>query len=182
MNREEAFNQFPTRTQAIMNLQRYLRQLSYFDESIPPPPLTGVWDTRTEEALKTFQRNNRLPEIGRADRVTWDLLYSEYQRSLLQNELPRSVSLFPRQPWGYEITLGEESFTVMAIQYMLGEIILHYDNIALVAQTGLYNEETAAAIREFQTRNLLPVTGVVDKITWDLLVEAYEILFHDNKQ
>ena len=118
-----------TRPQAIHNLQRYLRQLSYFDPSIPPPPLTGTWDARTEESLVAFQRNNRLPETGRADDVTWTLLYDEYRRSVDQNSPPRTVPFFPRLPFGYEITEGEQSFVVSAIQYMLGEITLHYDNI-----------------------------------------------------
>ena len=75
-------HQAETRPQAILNLQRYLRQLSYFDESIPPPPLSGTWDARTEEALAAFQKNNRLPETGRADEVTWNLLNDEYKRSM----------------------------------------------------------------------------------------------------
>ncbi|MBE6662730.1 MAG: hypothetical protein E7606_05595 [Ruminococcaceae bacterium] len=171
-----------TRPQAIRNLQRYLRQLSYFDESIPPPPLTGTWDARTEESLAAFQKNNRLPETGRADDVTWNLLYDEYRRSVDQGSPPRTVPFFPRLPFGYEIAEGEESFAVSAIQYMLGEITLHYDNIEGPKQTGIYGEDTANAIREFQMRNLLPITGKVNKTTWDFLVRAYEIVFEDYEQ
>ena len=175
-------HQAETRPQAILNLQRYLRQLSYFDESIPPPPLSGTWDARTEESLTAFQKNNRLPETGRADEVTWNLLYDEYKRSMTAAALPRSLPLFPLLPDGYEIGMGEESFVVMAIQYMLGEIRLHYDNLETVAQTGIYDAETDTAVREFQTRNLLPVTGKVNKATWDFLVSAYDITYKDNKQ
>ena len=85
-------------------------------------------------------------------------------------------------PLGYEIGMGEQSFTVVAIQYMLEEIGVYYDNLGEIPQTGIYNQETDIAIREFQTRNLLPVTGKVDKTTWDYLVSAYEIVFKDNKQ
>jgi peptidoglycan hydrolase-like protein with peptidoglycan-binding domain len=65
---------------------------------------------------------------------------------------------------------------------MLGEIRLHYDNLETVAQTGIYDAETDTAVREFQTRNLLPVTGKVNKATWDFLVSAYDITYKDNKQ
>ena len=171
-----------TRPQAILNLQRYLRQLSYFDESIPSPPLSGTWDARTEESLSAFQHKHRLPETGRADDVTWNLLYDEYKRSLALAAAPRALPLFPLLPDGYEIALGEQSFAVMAIQYMLGEILLQYDNIEAVAQTGIYDEGTDTAIREFQTRNLLPATGKVNKTTWDLLVGAYELIYKDKKQ
>ncbi len=165
-----------------MNLQRYLRQLSYFDDSILPPPLSGTWDSRTEESLVAFQRKNRLAETGRADAVTWNLLYEEYKRSLKQNSPPLALPLFPRLPLGYEVDSGEESFTVMAIQYMLAEITANYDNIEGPEQTGIYNEATANAIREFQMRNLLPITGKVNKSTWDNLVEAYRIIFEDYEQ
>ncbi len=175
-------NEPTTRPQAILNLQRYLRQLSYFDEALPPPPLTGTWDPRTEEALIAFQKKYRLPETGRADDVTWNLLYDEYKRSLERAALPRSLPLFPLVPDSYEIEMGEESFAVMAIQYMLGEIGLQYDNLGRVAQTGIYDQDTDTAIREFQTRNLLPATGKVNKATWDFLVEAYDIIYKDNKQ
>ncbi len=165
-----------------MNLQRYLRQLSYFDESIPPPPLSGTWDPRTEEALIAFQSKNNLPQTGRADETTWSLLYSEYRRSIENAAAPRALPLFPLLPLDYEIDIGEESFAVMAIQYMLGEIKLQYDNIDDVPQTGIFDDKTNTAIREFQTRNLLPSTGKVNKTTWDFLVEAYEITYKDNKQ
>lgn len=171
-----------TRPQAILNLQRYLRQLSYFDESIFPPPLTGTWDARTEESLMAFQKKHRLPQTGRADDVTWNLLYDEYKRSVERAAHPRSLPLFPLFPDGYEIGMGEESFAVMAIQYMLGEIGVQYDNLERVAQTGIYDSDTDTAIREFQTRNLLPATGKVNKTTWDFLVSAYEIIYRDNKQ
>ena len=172
-------NDYPTKPQAISNLKRYLRQLSYFDESILPPPLTDVWDTRTEAALIAFQRNNGLPETGRADDVTWNLLYAEYKRSIENASSPSTMPIFPPKPFGYEVGMGEQSFTVTAIQYMLGELALQYDNLGTVPQSGIYNEETEKAIREFQTRNLLPVTGKVNKATWDLLVSSYKIGFQD---
>jgi len=177
MNHENA-----TRPQAIMNLQRYLRQLSYFDESILPPPLSGRWDARTEESLVAFQRSKNLPETGRADDMTWNLLYEEYKRSVKQNSPPLALPLFPRLPFGYEVDAGEESFTVMAIQHMLREITAYYDNIDFSDRTGIYDEPTANAIREFQMRSLLPMTGKVNKETWDYLVEAYRIVFEDYEQ
>ncbi|MBQ7381375.1 MAG: peptidoglycan-binding protein, partial [Clostridia bacterium] len=47
---------------------------------------------------------------------------------------------------------------------------------------GIYDEPTANAIREFQMRSLLPMTGKVNKETWDYLVEAYRIVFEDYEQ
>ena len=41
-----------TETQAIRNLQTYLRQLSFFDESLPELPIDGVFDTETQRAVE----------------------------------------------------------------------------------------------------------------------------------
>ena len=59
-------------------------------------------------------------------------------------------------------------------------IILGYIDAAdmdTVAEYGItapvYDEETAEAVRDLQYRNLLPVTGVMDKATWNALARAY---------
>lgn len=39
---------------------------------------------------------------------------------------------------------------------------------------GIFGQNTAAAVRDFQKKNRLPVTGVADNATWDKLVAAYE--------
>ena len=44
---------------------------------------------------------------------------------------------------------------------------------ANVAGTGIYDKATEDAVRDLQYRNLLPVTGITDKATWDALARAY---------
>ena len=56
--------QYPNEAQAIENLQRYLRQLSYSDASITPPPIDGIWERDTAQALRDFQRTRGIPETG----------------------------------------------------------------------------------------------------------------------
>lgn len=166
---------YPNNTQAITNLQRYLRQLSYFDDDIPPIAITGEWNNETEDALIAFQRKNRLPPTGTADEQTWNLLFSQYSNSLEDNSPPAGVPFFPREPRNESLGIGDESFVVAVIQYMLGELALLYDLIDSVEITGRFDSKTEAAIAEFQKRNLFPQTGRVDKRTWDRLVKAYEL-------
>ena len=49
-------------------------------------------------------------------------------------------------------------------------------NFGQLELTGLYDEETAARVRQFQQRNQLPTTGIVDRITWDRLAAAYSVM------
>ena len=73
----------PTETEAVSNLQRYLRQLSYFDDAIPAPPIDGIFGALTRQSLIAFQEQNGLPATGTANETTWNLLYEKYVLSIL---------------------------------------------------------------------------------------------------
>ncbi len=169
-------------TQAITNLQRYLRQLSYFNDAIPRPPVDGIYNDLTRSSLAAFQSQNGLPVTGVADERTWNLLYAQYLQSIEAKSPPRGIVLFPRHPDGYEVYVGEESFLVLAIQHMLYEIGVLYDDLGELEMSGIYDEATAHAVGEFQVKNLLPRTERVDKKTHDKLVDSYNILSKDYRQ
>ena len=166
---------YPSEEQAIRNLQRYLRQLSYFDEDIEPILINGIWNDETQNALMTFQRKNKLSPTGTADEQTWNLLFSQYESSIEENSPPASVPFFPRQPIGESLGLGDEGFVVSVIQFLLEELSVLYDGLENVTVRGIYDESTKSAISEFQKRNLFPQTGRVDKRTWNRLVTSYEL-------
>ena len=44
---------------------------------------------------------------------------------------------------------------------------------ANVIESGVYDEATSEAVGDLQYRNLLPVTGNMDKSTWNALARAY---------
>jgi peptidoglycan hydrolase-like protein with peptidoglycan-binding domain len=46
--------------------------------SIPAPPISGVLDMPTADALSVFQRLSMLPETGELDKVTWKHLARHY--------------------------------------------------------------------------------------------------------
>lgn len=166
---------YPNEEIAIRNLQRYLRQLSYFDEDISPIVINGIWNDETQNALLEFQRKNHIPPTGVADEQTWNLLFSQYKNSLEENSPPSSVPFFPRQPSNESLGIGDTGFVVAVIQYMLCELSVIYDNLENVEINGIYDENTQAAISEFQKRNLFSQNGRVDKRTWDRLVISYEL-------
>ena len=166
---------YPNEETAIKNLQRYLRQLSYFDEDLEPIVINGVWNDETRNALLTFQRLNSLSPTGVADEQTWNLLFSQYTNSLNENSEPSRVPFFPYKAQNQSIGIGDKGFIVSVIQYMLSELTILYDGLENVEITGLFDERTQSAIGEFQKRNLFPQTGRVDKKTWDRLVKAFEL-------
>lgn len=162
---------------AVRNLQRYLRALSYFDERIPQVPIDGIFDSATEQGVRAFQSTQGLPQTGRVDRATWDLLYTRYLEQRAAKDAPERISHFPRLPENYTVELGEQQFLVQIIQHALQELGVLYDWPEPVEITGTYDEPTAAAIRVFQQKNQLPATGGVDRATWNALANAYNRQF-----
>ena len=159
--------------EAIRNLQRYLRQLAYFDETIGEVPIDGLFDKATEEGLRAFQRGEGLAPTGRADQETWERLFAAYKSSLAERQAPARIAQFPRLPERYTVEVGETQFLVRIIQNALQELAIIYDDLGEVPQSGFYDEDTAAAVRLFQKKHGLPQTGAVDLATWNALADAY---------
>lgn len=162
-----------TESAARENLQKYLRQLAYFDENIPFVAIDGNRGSTTTEALRAYQARRGLPVTGVADQETWEALYEDYLTSLEEEAPPSRFSPFPAQPRGYALRVGDEGFPVSAVQHMLEEISVFFP-ITLVEITGVYDDATRDAVSEVQARYLLPVTGEVDKLTWNALVRLYD--------
>ncbi len=163
-----------TEREAIRNVQRYLRQLSYTDSEIPPVPVDGIFGEATSNSLMAFQQKNGLRASGVADRESFDALYENYLVSVRRFSPPKGFSPFPRVPEGYSLSIGDIGFAVSAVQFLLNEISIIQDEIDPIAITGIYNIDTARAVSIFQAATDLYVNGEVDKETWDILVDTYE--------
>ncbi|MDO4270602.1 MAG: peptidoglycan-binding protein [Eubacteriales bacterium] len=62
------------------------------------------------------------------------------------------------------------------LQRFLRRIQREHDHPQPLVPDGIYGPETAAAVRDFQRHNGLPVTGTVDFATWTLLFKEYSAL------
>lgn len=161
---------------AITNLQRYLRQLSYDEESIGTVPIDGIFESTTEDALREFQRLRGFPITGRADQQTWERLYDDYRSSLSRNSPPRAVTVFPLDPIGYVILPESRDFAVTVLQHMLLELHDLHRELEGVVVTGIYDGQTEDAVRFFQTMNGLPSNGRTDLLTWNTVADQYNAL------
>ena len=164
---------YDTEQEAVANLQKYLRQLSYTDKDILPVPIDSVFDSATSDSVKSFQRKYGLKESGFADRATWNAIYEAYLKSLNTYTPPAPLPVFPRTPDGYELALGDEYFAVNVLKLILNELRIIYDSFLPLKSNVIYDEATEHNVLEFQKANALPPTGRVDKATWDSLVNAY---------
>ena len=162
-----------TRPNAIRNLQRYLRRLSFDDPDMPRVPIDGIFDTATEDAVKAFQERYGITPSGRADRETWDRIYDAFLRAERASDRTPVTNFFPLYPEGYEITRGEQSLTVSLLQLLFRELSVVYDILTFAEITGIFDEETEQNVRRFQRASLLPDTGRVDLETWNRILRDY---------
>ena len=171
---------YENEAQATANLQRYLRQLSYHHPEITPPPIDGIFERDTEESLKDFQAMVGLPVTGRADRRTWDALYAMYRASIAENEPPRTVAILPFVAGEILLQKGDEGFTINVLQYMLRELGESLAELEKIEVSGIFDENTARAVRLFRVQNGLPEGETVDLVTWNTLVDRFNRLGVEN--
>jgi peptidoglycan hydrolase-like protein with peptidoglycan-binding domain len=159
---------------AIYNLQKYLRAISFADERVARPPLDGIFDSATEESVRSFQSSRGIMPSGIVDKATWDAIYEEYKALALAEELP----FFPSNPIDYTARLGEESSFISIVQILLQELSSVYDSFEAVEITGIFDIATENAIKELQRASGLPVTGELDRQTYRRLL--YDLASHSS--
>ena len=151
-----------------------------FYETVPPIQVTGVYDEQTRDAVIAFQNTFGLEPDGIIGRLTWNDLYRAY-RGILETTpaLEGGVLLYP----GTILRIGSQGDNVRVIQEYLSFISDSYPAIPNVPVTGVFGNQTEAAVRAFQTSFDLPVNGVVGPITWGLIASVYsDLVTGFNKQ
>ncbi|MBR5616322.1 MAG: peptidoglycan-binding protein [Clostridia bacterium] len=166
----------------ILNLQRYLRQLSVTEPSLKAPPLDGIFDTATQDALRNYQRLRGLTPTGRADLETWTRLYEDYLSSLKQQARSEGFYLFPDGPNNFAVYPDDENFLVMVVQYILNELRVAYDDIPQNSLSGVYDAQTRQGVLTFQRHLGLPQNDRVDRATWNALVREHDRLLNEIEQ
>lgn len=160
---------------ATSDIQRYLRHLSFHNDDIRDVPIDGIWETRTAESVRDFQKRFSLPVTGTVDRATFDKLKEEYDKSVALNSPPAAIDLFPRSPKGFELKKGDTGYLVTTVRFLLEQLERTY-KFPEIPLSGAYDDTIENTIIEFQKRNLIPPSGKVDRETWDALVIQYNLL------
>ena len=65
---------------------------------------------------------------------------------------------------------------VQLVQVLLNLAAQHYANLLPVTVSGVYDAETAAAVRKLQALSALPETGILDRNTWNRLAALINTL------
>ena len=136
----------------VRELQARLSQLAWFT-----PPTTGRYETRTRQGVRGFQAKRGLDVTGTVDPVTW-------RRLNRMTRVPSDAELFNRAgPAIFQ--RGDSSRAVRVVQARLRQLAWFSGDVS-----DHYGDQTVAAVRGFQAKRHVPVTGKVDRRTLDLLV------------
>ncbi len=137
----------------VRELQHRLLQLEWYSGRI-----TGSYGDPTVTAVKGFQHKRSLGTTGSVDQTTWVTLISMTRTPTHDekyNVLKPGKALYQK---------GSSGDKVKGLQARLKQLGWFAGNV-----TGSYGDITVNAVRGFQGRHEIPVTGAVDQRTWDRL-------------
>lgn len=157
----------------ILEIQRTLRNIDYFENGLARIRLTGTYNEETRQGVSRFQEKYGLPVTGVVDNTTWQLLQAINKSTKEAQALARAVYILPKIS-EYTIYPGIQDDVIYIIQHMINVISQEYDSIIPVKFSGIYDRDTENAIKEFQRVNLLENNGIIDPATFNRLADEYE--------
>jgi peptidoglycan hydrolase-like protein with peptidoglycan-binding domain len=158
-------------TSAISEIQRYLRNISYLHPELPRIALSEKYDSQTKTAVEEFQKFSGIPVTGIVDYSTWNAIVRENDLHIKSKEMPYKL---PCRSIDFgNIKIGYSGDIVYALKIMLNNFCRKYKNYKHLEINDKYDYETEVAVKEFQKISMLPVTGIVDKETWNTMISIY---------
>lgn len=159
------------RSQAIKQLQGFLRQISFSYPSIPGVKMTGIYDVGTRAAVIAFQELFELPVTGTVPLQTWDAIYRAYGELIGGLGPIQPIALFSDS--GATLGVGDLSEDVSAIKLMINYLSRFKADLMPEAPNPRFTQRTESNIAELQRQYDLGVTGMFDPPTRDALIADY---------
>ena len=172
------------RGELVSQLQFLLDFLAIFHPDIPLIVENGVFDARTTEAVKAFQRTHGLTADGIVGPGTWQALYQSYWGIVDSIPTPPTTPPTPPGPGGgtdteippypgYLLRVGSTGQNVMLIQTALNRLTQIYPSIPVLTPDGIFGAGTEAGVMAFQRLFGLTPDGIVGPATWNRLMTEY---------
>ena len=137
----------------VRELQARLKQLDWYDGKV-----TGTYDDPTTAGVRGFQGKRGMPETGSVDDATWTSL-TGMTRQPTKDELTNTVTAGPAL-----LKQGSTGAKVRDLQARLKQIGWWSGDVV-----DAYGPSTTSAVKQFQDKRQIPVTGEVDQRTMDKL-------------
>ena len=161
------------------NVQILQIRLNRISDNYPAiPKITdpdGTFDVETQNAVKKFQEIFSLPQTGIVDKSTWYKINRYYNGVKGLSELAsEGITLEEATvPFASQIAEGSSGIDVRTLQYYLSIIAYFNSELQPVPIDGNFDSATVDAVERFQAYYGLPVTGIVDSDTWEVIDRIY---------
>ena len=157
-------------------VQASLNRISQNYPAIPKVPvIDGIYGSRTEASVRTFQQIFGLTPDGIVGPATWYALVRLYTAVNSLSELRSQGQQFYAINWSppNALQLGDTGDKVRHLQYMLSVLSAYISEIPPLNIDGIFGSATRAAVLAAQRRFRLPETGVVDARTWNEIYDQF---------
>lgn len=161
------------------NVKIIQTQLNRIAQNYPAiPKITvenGIFAIDTENAVRKFQEIFNLSQTGEVDKSTWYRIKQYYVGVKgLSELLGEGVTISEAQiPFSTQLRQGSQGIGVRTVQYYLNILAYFNSNLSSLPLDGNFGPETTSAVKTFQQYYGLPVTGVVNTATWNILNRIY---------
>lgn len=157
----------------VRMIQYYLAVMGRFYDTIPPVAITGIYDEPTTQAVIALQKTFGLEPDGIMGQLTWNELYKAYRGIVTSTDvIEGGVVLYP----GTVLRIGSQGEYVQILQQYLAYIAETYPEIPTVQDTGVFGNQTQAAVVAFQTLFGIEPSGLVGPVTWNTIASVYSDL------
>jgi len=159
----------------VRALQHYLDFIGRFQPSIGRVFADGSFGPATDTALREFQRLYGLTVDGIAGRATHNRLLEEYTRHYNSLSPQAARPFYPN----YAFSQGDTGEKVRFLQTMLAALAQRVPGLRPLIPDGAYGPATAAAVTAFQRYAGLPVSGDTGILTWNAVLNTYNLYFEE---
>lgn len=129
----------------------------------------GIYGRKTAEAVKLFQNEQSLLPTGEVDFKTWKRLMQKAQEAEQAILPPKNI--VPIADFDLPLKFGDENGYVEVLQKLLNLALKSIKGFEALEEDGSFKSKTQEATRCWQRICRFEETGIVDKKTWNSLVE-----------
>ncbi len=157
----------------VASLQTMLRQLCQVYDFLPVVPIDGIFGELTLEAVLRYQQEKFPPVTGIVNKEVWEAIREDYVRNQPNLEKPRVLRAFPE---GEDtLSFGNETSEIALFQMMFQLLSQQIAQIKPETPSGVFTQTLKDNVIWLQEVSGLPVTGELDRQSWDRLARLYEV-------